>query len=107
MKVSEGDIVILGTDGLFDNLFDEDIIQSIQSTLTEHKGAKDVAQKVAQSIAQTASQVRTKERNSRDTFNTSSRPLTTNEDSLHSPRMLTEYVNAINPLRGTYINCSQ
>jgi protein phosphatase PTC7 len=56
VKVSEGDIVILGTDGLFDNLFDEDIIQSIQSTLAAHNGAKDVAQKLAQGIAQTASQ---------------------------------------------------
>ncbi len=58
VKVAEGDIVVLGTDGLFDNLFDEDIIQSIQSTLAEHKGANDIAHKMAQKIAQVASQVR-------------------------------------------------
>ena len=30
VSVSEGDIVILGTDGLYDNLFDEDILQVVK-----------------------------------------------------------------------------
>lgn len=57
VKVAEGDIVILGTDGLFDNLFDSDITQVITTTLTEHKDAKDFANKLAQNIAKVASQV--------------------------------------------------
>lgn len=31
LKIEEGDIVIIGTDGLFDNVFDEDIVDIIAS----------------------------------------------------------------------------
>lgn len=33
VKIEEGDIVILGTDGMFDNVFDEDVVAIVQSYL--------------------------------------------------------------------------
>ncbi|KAJ9048476.1 hypothetical protein DSO57_1034752 [Entomophthora muscae] len=33
LKVKKGDIVIIGSDGLFDNLYDEDILETVQSSL--------------------------------------------------------------------------
>lgn len=59
VEVTEGDIVILGTDGVFDNLFDEEIVQSVQTTLTiqEQQNSEDLAQKIAQNIASEASKV--------------------------------------------------
>jgi len=37
MKVIPGDLVILATDGLFDNMFDEDIASEISPKLSELK----------------------------------------------------------------------
>jgi serine/threonine protein phosphatase PrpC len=59
VEVTEGDIVILGTDGVFDNLFDEEIVQSVQTTLTiqEQQNSEDLAQKIAENIPSEASKV--------------------------------------------------
>jgi len=46
VDVNPGDIVILGTDGLFDNLFDEDIVQLVNkegNLLTPQELAKVIA----------------------------------------------------------------
>jgi len=37
IQVQKGDIVLLGTDGLFDNLYDDDILDTIQSQIKLHE----------------------------------------------------------------------
>lgn len=36
LRVREGDLLILGTDGLFDNLFEEEILQIVMSLTVDH-----------------------------------------------------------------------
>lgn len=40
MKIEEGDIVILGSDGLFDNLYDDEILEEVQNCI-EESGQQD------------------------------------------------------------------
>lgn len=44
VKVREGDIVIMGTDGLFDNLFRKDIERIVNQTLQRENGIEDLAE---------------------------------------------------------------
>lgn len=49
MKIEEGDIVILGSDGLFDNLYDDEILEEVQNCIdqqTDAKGDENDAQKL-------------------------------------------------------------
>lgn len=50
-QVQKGDILVLGTDGLFDNLYDDKIIQEVESLLTQ---SPFPASKIAQNIAYAA-----------------------------------------------------
>lgn len=38
MRVEKGDIIIMGSDGLFDNLFDKDILSIVQSHVASRRG---------------------------------------------------------------------
>lgn len=40
MKIEEGDIVILGSDGLFDNLYDDEILEEVQNCIDQQTDAK-------------------------------------------------------------------
>ena len=40
LRVREGDLLILGTDGLFDNLFEEEILQIVMSLTIDHPKTK-------------------------------------------------------------------
>ena len=40
LRVREGDLLILGTDGLFDNLFEEEILQIVKSLTIDHPKTK-------------------------------------------------------------------
>lgn len=42
-KLNDGDIIIIGTDGLFDNLYDEDLL----SLLSEKNSAQDLAKRIS------------------------------------------------------------
>lgn len=47
-QVQKGDILVLGTDGLFDNLFDENIISEVEGYLAKSPfSASEIAQKIA------------------------------------------------------------
>lgn len=37
MKIEEGDIVILASDGLFDNLYDDEILEEVQNCIEEQQ----------------------------------------------------------------------
>lgn len=41
MKIEEGDIVILGSDGLFDNLYDDEILEEVQNCIEESSCQQD------------------------------------------------------------------
>ncbi|XP_050218041.1 probable protein phosphatase 2C 26 [Mercurialis annua] len=43
LELMEGDIIVMGSDGLFDNVFSEEIV----STITEHKGVAEAAKALA------------------------------------------------------------
>lgn len=43
MRVKEGDIVLLGSDGLFDNIFDHDIVDIINHCSTPTPNAQKIA----------------------------------------------------------------
>jgi hypothetical protein len=38
VRVEKGDIIIMGSDGLFDNLFDKDILSIVQSHVASRRG---------------------------------------------------------------------
>lgn len=39
VKIEEGDIVILGSDGLFDNLYDDEILEEVQNCIDQQTNA--------------------------------------------------------------------
>ncbi|KAG2217362.1 hypothetical protein INT45_012232 [Circinella minor] len=41
IKIEEGDIIILATDGLFDNLFDDEILEEVQNCIKEYEQSED------------------------------------------------------------------
>jgi serine/threonine protein phosphatase PrpC len=41
VKIEEGDIVILGSDGLFDNLYDDEILEEVQNCIDQQTDAKE------------------------------------------------------------------
>lgn len=47
VAVEEGDIIVLGTDGLFDNLFDDQIVEIVKQGRQEKRDADEVAEMIA------------------------------------------------------------
>ena len=48
LRVREGDLVILGTDGIFDNLFEDEILEIVKSfTKTDKKRTKATAHSIS------------------------------------------------------------
>ena len=54
MRVREGDLLIMSTDGVFDNLFQEEIIEIIKSTTKDNAKTKQIAYQLSQRIAEAA-----------------------------------------------------
>ncbi|ORZ14408.1 phosphatase 2C-like domain-containing protein [Lobosporangium transversale] len=52
VKVESGDIVVMGTDGIFDNLFDEDILEEVVKCVSEPSVISDALAKRAKSVAE-------------------------------------------------------
>ncbi|KAI9496170.1 phosphatase 2C-like domain-containing protein [Zychaea mexicana] len=66
IKIEEGDIVIVASDGLFDNLFDDEILEEVQSCAVGNNSAASVPQLISDALALRARLV------SEDTSNPSS-----------------------------------
>jgi hypothetical protein len=56
VKIQEGDIVVLGSDGLFDNVFDEEIVDIVDS-LTKAKPEDSDPQLIADALLKRAREV--------------------------------------------------
>jgi protein phosphatase PTC7 len=54
MDVKEGDVIVLGSDGLFDNVFDKEILRVLDTSLTGRRDAESL-HGAATKLAQTAS----------------------------------------------------
>lgn len=55
LRVREGDLLILGTDGLFDNLFEDDILAIVKEFVAkDHVKSKQTAQQLSKLIAEEA-----------------------------------------------------
>ena len=55
LRVREGDLLILGTDGLFDNLFEDDILTIVKDFVAkDHVKSKQTAQQLSKLIAEQA-----------------------------------------------------
>jgi protein phosphatase PTC7 len=55
VDVQEGDIIVLGSDGLFDNLYDNDILAIVQKSFGQNKPVDVLkTQQIAQQIAVSA-----------------------------------------------------
>lgn len=52
LEIQEGDIVIMGSDGLFDNLFDGEILDIVNTQMTSREESRD--QNISQILAKTA-----------------------------------------------------
>ncbi|CDW86953.1 UNKNOWN [Stylonychia lemnae] len=69
LRVREGDLLILGTDGVFDNLFEEEILTIVKEfTSTDQVKSKQTAQRLSQLIVESA-QTKSKQRNVKTPFN--------------------------------------
>lgn len=55
MKVKEGDLLLLATDGVFDNLFESEIL-SVIKTFSNHSKTKQTAYLIAKRISELALQ---------------------------------------------------
>ncbi|KAI9088336.1 phosphatase 2C-like domain-containing protein [Phlyctochytrium arcticum] len=54
VKVEEGDIVIVGSDGMFDNVFDEDIVEIVRSVTQNKKIAHIDPQRISDALLRRA-----------------------------------------------------
>lgn len=55
LRVREGDLMILGTDGIFDNLFEEEILEIVKVfTRSNQQRTKQTAQQISRQIAEAA-----------------------------------------------------
>lgn len=54
VRLEEGDVIVMGTDGLFDNLFDREIVGLVQSGLRENRGPEELAKMIAHRAHQAA-----------------------------------------------------
>lgn len=69
VRVREGDLLILGTDGVFDNLFEEEILEIVSEFSRQNCAkTKDTAAMIAKRIAE-ASQEKSKQKNIKTPFN--------------------------------------
>jgi serine/threonine protein phosphatase PrpC len=54
VKVLQGDLLILGSDGVFDNLFDTEILDIVKDFITSNPKTKLSAQKLSKAIVNAA-----------------------------------------------------
>ncbi|KAI9001993.1 phosphatase 2C-like domain-containing protein [Gaertneriomyces semiglobifer] len=57
LKVEEGDIVILGSDGMFDNVFDEDIVDIVRSAVQSRKPTAIDPQRITDGLLKRAREI--------------------------------------------------
>ncbi|KAI8989980.1 phosphatase 2C-like domain-containing protein [Pilobolus umbonatus] len=51
VKIEEGDIIIMGSDGLFDNLYDDEILEEVQNCLDHQEEDQDLDPNAPQTIS--------------------------------------------------------
>lgn len=51
VKIEEGDIVILGSDGLFDNLYDDEILEEVQNCIDQQTNPEKINELPPQTIS--------------------------------------------------------
>lgn len=57
VELEEGDVIVVGTDGLFDNLFDHEIVDLVAKGLEEKRKPKEVAELLASRAHQVGAKV--------------------------------------------------
>ena len=68
MRVREGDLIVLATDGVFDNLFQDEILNIVKGFSKNHFKSKLSATKLSKLIAE-AAQLKSKKNNIKTPFN--------------------------------------
>jgi hypothetical protein len=69
LRVREGDLVILGTDGIFDNLFEDEILEIVKNFTKNYKQrTRATAQAISKQIAE-AAYLKSKQINVKTPFN--------------------------------------
>lgn len=53
-ELKEGDVIVMGTDGLFDNMWNDDLSRIVNSFIGEHPATEETAQMVSKRIADVA-----------------------------------------------------
>lgn len=54
VKIEEGDVLIVASDGLYDNLFDDEILEEVQACIRDCEQGQSIPQLISESLSQRA-----------------------------------------------------
>ncbi|CDS07785.1 hypothetical protein LRAMOSA01734 [Lichtheimia ramosa] len=54
VKIEEGDVLIVASDGLYDNLFDDEILEEVQACIRDGEQGQSIPQLISESLSQRA-----------------------------------------------------